>query len=78
MLNNGSSKLDHLITNGKSFGDYGGIGYKGESFGFKIVFINSSLLDDSINISVKKPVVKSVATMYLITTDNFVSDLRQK
>ena len=26
LLNNGSSKLDHLITTGKSFGDHSGIG----------------------------------------------------
>ena len=40
LLNNGSSKLDHLITTGKSFGDHGGIGYKGESSSSKIIFIN--------------------------------------
>ena len=53
LLNNGSSKLGHLITTGKSFGDHGGIRYKGESSSSKTVFINSGLLDDSINISVK-------------------------
>ena len=55
LLNNSSSKLDHLIITGKSFGDYGGVGYKGESSGSKIVFVKSDLLDDSINIYVKKP-----------------------
>ena len=63
LLKNGSSKLDHLITSGKSFNDHGGIGYQGESYGSKTVFINSGLLDGSINDSVKKSVVKSVATM---------------
>ena len=53
LLNNSSSKLDQLITIGKSFGDHGGIGYKSESSSSKTVFINSGLLDDSINISVK-------------------------
>ena len=38
LLNNGSSKLDYLITTGKSFGDHGGIGYKGESSGSKTFF----------------------------------------
>ena len=54
LLNNGSSKLDHLITYGKSFGDRGDVGYKGESSGTKIVFIKFGLLDDSINAFVKK------------------------
>ena len=54
LLNNGSSKLDHFITNGKSFGDHSGIGYKGETSGSKTIFINSGLLYDSLNISVKK------------------------
>ena len=50
LLNNGSSKMDHLIITSKSFGDHGGIGY---SSGSKTVFINSGLLDDSMNVSVK-------------------------
>ena len=54
LLNNGSKKLDHLITTGKSFGEHGGIRYKGEYSCSKTAFINSSLLDDSINVSVKK------------------------
>ena len=57
LLNNGSSKLDHLITTSKSFGDHGGVGYKGEYSGSKTIFIKSGLLDDSINISMKKAVV---------------------
>ena len=39
LLNNGTSKLDHLITTSKSFGDHSGVGYKGESFGTKTVFV---------------------------------------
>ena len=58
LLNNGLSKLDHLITIGKSFGDHSGIGYKGETSSSKTVFINSGLLDDSLNISVKKTCCK--------------------
>ena len=42
--------------------DNGGVGYKGESSGPKTIFIKSSFLDDSINVSVKKPVVKFFAT----------------
>ena len=38
LLNNSSSKLDHLITTGKSFDDHSGIGYKGESSGSKTFF----------------------------------------
>ena len=63
LLNNGSSKLDHLITTGKSFSDHGGIGYKGESSGSKTIFIKSGLLD---NVSVKKPFVKSVEQSSLL------------
>ena len=37
LLNNCSSKLDHLTTNGKSFSDHSRVGYKGESFGSKTV-----------------------------------------
>ena len=78
MINNGLSKLDQLITTGKSFSDHGGVGYKGESSGSKIVFIKSGLLDDSINVSVKNPTVKSVATKQSVATDKSKSDLRLK
>ena len=54
LLNNDTSKLDHLITTSKSFDDHNGVGYKGESFGTKTIFVKSSLLDDSFNVSVKK------------------------
>ena len=62
LLNKGTSKLNHLITTGKSFSDHSGVGYKGESSGSKTVFVKSSLLDDFVNISYNKPAVKSVAT----------------
>ena len=62
LLNYGSDKLDHLITTSKPFGNYSGIGYKGESFGSKTVFVKSRLLDDSLNIAVKNPIVKSIST----------------
>ena len=78
LLNNRSSKLDHLITVDESLGDHSGIGYKGESSSSKTVFINSSLLDDSINVSVKKPIVKSIATKQPIVIDKSVSNFRQK
>ena len=61
LLNNGSSKLDHLISTGKSFGDHGGVRYKGKSSGSKTVFVKSGLFN-SLNISVKKSNVKFVAT----------------
>ena len=77
-LNNGSSKLDHLITTGKSFSDYGGIEYKGESYGSKTVFVKSGLLDDSLNVYVKKYDVKFVATKQSIATGKSVSNIRQK
>ena len=38
LLNSGTNKLDHLITNSKSFSDYSGVGYKGKSSGSKTVF----------------------------------------
>ena len=78
LLNNGSSKLDHLIITGKSFGDHSGNGYKGEASGSKTIFINSGLLDDSLNVSVKKPTMKSVATMQSVAIDKSASDVRQK
>ena len=78
LLNNGSSKLDHLIITGKSLGDHGGIGYKGESSSSKTVFINFGLLDDSINVTVKKPIVKSIATKQPVATDKSESNLRLK
>ena len=77
-LNNGLSKLDHLITTGKSFGDHGGVGYKGESSSSKTVFVKSSLLDNSVNVSVKKPIEKLVATKQSIATGKSVSDFKQK
>ena len=61
LLNNGASKLNHLITIDKSFSDHSGVGYKGESSDTKAIFVKSSLLDDSINVSIKKPVVRYVA-----------------
>ena len=67
-----------MITTGKSFGDHSGIGYKGKSSGSKTIFINFGLLDDSLNVSVIKPVVKYVATKQSIATDKSVSDVRQK
>ena len=33
LLNNDTSKLDHLITTGKSFSDHSAVDYKGESSG---------------------------------------------
>ena len=66
MLNNGTSKLDHLITTSKSFGDHSGVGCKGESSSTKTVFVKSSLLADYVNVSFNNPavrfVVKNVAT----------------
>ena len=62
LLNNGISKLDHLITTSKSFGDHCGVGYEGESSGTKTVLVKYGLLDDSVNVSNNKVVVKSVAT----------------
>ena len=61
LLNNGTNKLDHLITIGKSFSDHSGVGYKGESSCSKTIFVKYSFLDGSINVYVKKLVVKSVA-----------------
>ena len=78
LLYNGSSKLDHFITIGKSFNDHGGIRYKGESSGSNTIFTNSGLLDDSINVSVKKPAMKSIAIKQPVAIDKSVSDLRQK
>ena len=63
MLNNRTSRLDHLINLGKSFGDHSGIGFKGDSSASNIVFIKSSLLIDLIDPSKKdKFVINSVAT----------------
>ena len=76
LLNNGISKLDHLITTSKSFGDHSGVGYRVESSSSKTIFVKSSFLDDSINVSVKKPVVKSVTTKRSVTTGKSVSDSR--
>ena len=62
MLNNGTSKLDHLITTGKSFGDHSGVGYIGESSSTKIVSIKSRLLADFVDVPSNKPIIKSIAT----------------
>ena len=84
LLNNGTSKLDHLITTCKSFTDHSGVGYKGESSGTKTVFVKSNLLDDSINVSIKKPFVKSVvienksAVKQSVATGKSLHDSRQK
>ena len=76
LLNNNSSKLDLLITTSKSFDDYGSVGYKGESSSSKTVFVKSGLLDDSFSVSVKKSVMKSVATKQSTATCKSVSDSR--
>ena len=65
-----------MITTGKSFSDHSGVGYKGESSGSKTFFVKSDLLDDSINVSVKKPVVNSVATKKSVSIGKSESDLR--
>ena len=44
LLNNRTSRLDHLINTGKSFGDHSNVGYKGKSFGTKTVFIKSGFI----------------------------------
>ena len=44
LLNNKTSRLEHLITSGRSFGDQNGIGFKGKSSGTKTMFIKSGLL----------------------------------
>ena len=41
LLNNGTSRLDHLITTGKSFDNHSGVGYKGESSGTNTMFVKS-------------------------------------
>ena len=46
LLNNGTSKLDHLITIDKSLGDHSGVGYIGKSSGIKPMFVKSGLLVD--------------------------------
>ena len=60
VLNNGTSRLDHLITTSKSFGDHNDIGYKGESSSTKTMFVKSGLLVDTVDVSNNKPVVKYV------------------
>ena len=67
-----------MITTSKSFGDHSGVGYKGESFGSKIVFVKSGLLNDSLNVFVKNSDVKSVATKQSIAAGKSMSDLRLK
>ena len=44
LLNNGTSKLDHLITTSNSFDYHSSVGYKGESSGANTMFIKSGLL----------------------------------
>ena len=44
LLHNGISILDHMITTSKSFDDHSGVGYRGESSGTKIVFLNPVFL----------------------------------
>ena len=84
MLNNGTSKLDHLITTSKSFSDHSGVRYKGELSGTKTVFVKSSLLADSVNVSYNKLVVKSIATkskyiiQQFVATGKFVKNSGQK
>ena len=62
MLNNGTNRLDYIITSGKTFGNHNGIGFKGETFGFKIIFIKSSLLIDLVDQLKGKFVIGSVTT----------------
>ena len=77
LLNNNISKLDHLITTGKSFGDHNGVRYKGESYGSKTIFLKSGLFDDSINVSIKKYFLKSVAIVNKsVTTGKSINDSR--
>ena len=42
MLNSGTTKLDHILTIGKSSGDYAGLGYGGQSSGTKNMFVKAS------------------------------------
>ena len=70
LFNNGSNKLDHLITTGKSFCDHCGIGFKGDTSGSKIVFVKSGLLDDSINIFMNESTVKSITKGTLLQQVN--------
>ena len=73
-----------MITTDKSLSDHSGVGYKGESFGTKTIFVKSGLLNDSFNVFVKKIVVKSVAienksdVKQSVTTSKFVSNSWQK
>ena len=62
LLNNDTSKLDHLITTGELFGDHSGVDHKGESSGVKTMFIKSGFLADCVDVSYNKPIVQSVAT----------------
>ena len=73
LLNNSISKLDHLITTGKSFGDHSSVSYKGESSSSKIVFVKSSLLADSFNVLYNKSVMKSVAIESKSTIQQYVA-----
>ena len=58
--------------------DNGGVGYEGESFGSKTIFVKSGLLNDSLNVYVKNSDVKSVATKQFVATGKSESDLRLK
>ena len=58
MLNNGTSRLDHMITLGKIFGNNSVIDFKGESFASKTMFIKSDLLNDSIDPSKGETVIE--------------------
>ena len=40
LLNNGSSKLDHLITTGKLFNDYSGVGVKVSFLVLRLFLLN--------------------------------------
>ena len=54
------------------------LGIKVSLLVLRLFFINSRLLDDSLNASVKKPAMKSVTTKQSVATNKSVSDQRQK
>ena len=62
LLNNDTSKLDHLITTSKSFDDHCSVGYKGVSSSSKTMFVKSPFLVDSISVPVNEAVVKFITT----------------
>ena len=43
------TRLGHMITSGKTFDYHSGIGFQGETSGYKTVFMKSGLLTDLIN-----------------------------